>query len=153
NELALGDGRAGGRARRLSSDRRHVARCRDTGARGPHPSGRGPRRWANAASGRVPARERFCDRRFAAIDGMTALSLPAPIREVAAIDFARFHDEIRPANEPVVMRGVVRDWPAVASALESDQAIVDYLIGCGPRKPIGAIAARPEEEGRFFYNT
>jgi hypothetical protein len=84
---------------------------------------------------------------------MTALSLPAPIREVAAIDFARFHDEIRPANEPVVMRGVVRDWPAVASALESDQAIVDYLIGCGPRKPIGAIAARPEEEGRFFYNT
>jgi len=84
---------------------------------------------------------------------MTALSLPAPIREVAAIDFARFHDEIRPANEPVVMREVVRDWPAVASALESDQAIVDYLIGCGPRKPIGAIAARPEEEGRFFYNT
>jgi len=83
---------------------------------------------------------------------MTALSVPAPIREVAAIDFARFHNEIRPANEPVVMRGVVRDWPAVAAALASDQAIVDYLIGCGPRKPIGAIAARPEEAGRFFYN-
>ena len=45
------------------------------------------------------------------------------------------------------MRGVVRDWPAVAAALESDQAIVDYLIGCGPRKPVGAIAARPEEGG------
>jgi len=83
---------------------------------------------------------------------VTALSVPAPIREVAAIDFARFHNEIRPANEPVVMRGVVRDWPAVAAALASDQAIIDYLIGCGPRKPIGAIAARPEEAGRFFYN-
>lgn len=68
------------------------------------------------------------------------------------MDFARFHDQIRPANEPVVMRGLMRDWPAVAAARESDKAIVDYLIGCEPRQPIGAIAARPEEAGRFFYN-
>ena len=84
---------------------------------------------------------------------MSALSSAAPIREVAAVDFARFHDEIRPANEPVVMRGVVREWPVVAAALESDRAVIDYLVGCGPRKPVGAIAARPEENGRFFYNS
>jgi hypothetical protein len=80
------------------------------------------------------------------------LPSPAPIREVAEVDFARFHEAIRPANEPVVMRGLVRDWPAVAAGLESDRAMIDYLIGCGPRKPVGAIAARPEENGRFFYN-
>jgi len=83
---------------------------------------------------------------------MTELSPPKPIREVADIDFARFHDEIRPAGEPVVMRGMVRDWPAVAAALESDRAIVDYLIAGRPTRPVGAIAARPEERGRFFYN-
>ena len=83
---------------------------------------------------------------------MSELSPLPPIREVAEIDFARFHENIREANEPVVMRGLVRDWPAVAAALESDRAIVDYLIGCGPRRPVGAIAARPEENGRFFYN-
>jgi hypothetical protein len=83
---------------------------------------------------------------------VSELSSSSRIREVAEVDFALFHQEIRPASEPVVMRGLVRDWPAVAAAQESDAAIVDYLIGCGPTKPVGAIAARPEEKGRFFYN-
>ena len=83
---------------------------------------------------------------------MSELSSPPRIREVAEVDFALFHQEIRPASEPVVMRGLVRDWPAVGAAQESDAAIVDYLIECGPTKPVGAIAARPEEKGRFFYN-
>jgi hypothetical protein len=83
---------------------------------------------------------------------VSELSSPPRIREVAEVDFALFHQEIRPASEPVVMRGLVRDWPAVAAAQESDAAIVDYLIECGPTKPVGAIAARPEEKGRFFYN-
>ena len=83
---------------------------------------------------------------------MSELSSPPRIREVAEVDFGLFHQEIRPASEPVVMRGLVRDWPAVAAAQESDAAIVDYLIECGPTKPVGAIAARPEEKGRFFYN-
>jgi len=83
---------------------------------------------------------------------VSELSSPPRIREVAEVDFALFHQEMRPASEPVVMRGLVRDWPAVAAAQESDAAIVDYLIECGPTKPVGAIAARPEEKGRFFYN-
>jgi hypothetical protein len=83
---------------------------------------------------------------------VTGLPAPLPIREVAEVDLARFRDEIRPAGEPVVMRGLVRDWPAVAAALESDEAIVDYLVGCRPERPVKAIAARPEEGGRFFYN-
>jgi hypothetical protein len=83
---------------------------------------------------------------------VTRLPAPLPIREVAEVDFARFHEEIRPANQPVVMRGLVREWPAVAAALQGDRAIVDYLIDCGPSQPIGAIATPPEEDGRFFYN-
>jgi hypothetical protein len=83
---------------------------------------------------------------------MSGLPQPAPIREVAGVDFARFHHEIRPAREPVVMRGLVEDWPAVAAARAGDEAIVDYLVGCRPARPVRAIAARPEENGRFFYN-
>ena len=83
---------------------------------------------------------------------MSELSSPPPIREVAEVDVARFHEEIRPAGEPVVMRGLVGEWPAVAAARQSDAAMIDYLIACGPTKPVGAIAARPEEKGRFFYN-
>lgn len=83
---------------------------------------------------------------------MTALPPPKPIREVAGVDRDRFHGEIRAAREPVVMRGLVGDWPAVAAARESDEAIVDYLVRCHPAHPVQAIAARPEEGGRFFYN-
>jgi hypothetical protein len=83
---------------------------------------------------------------------VTGLPAPQPIREVAEVDLTRFRDEIRPAAEPVVMRALVRDWPAVAAARESDAAIVDYLVACRPARPIQAIAARPEENGRFFYN-
>jgi hypothetical protein len=83
---------------------------------------------------------------------MSVLPPPPAIREVAEVDFTRFHEEIRPARQPVVMRGLVRDWPAVAAAHESDEAIADYLIRCRPAKPISAIAAAPRESGLFFYN-
>jgi hypothetical protein len=84
---------------------------------------------------------------------MTGLPPPAPIREIADVDHARFHEEIRPSREPVVMRSLVRDWPAVAAALDGDEAIVDYLVRCEPTRPVQAIAARPEERGRFFYDS
>ena len=83
---------------------------------------------------------------------MSALPPPPPIREVAEVDPARFHEQIRPAREPVVMRGLVGDWPAVRAAREGDEAIVAYLERCAPRRPVVAIAAAPEEGGRFFYN-
>jgi hypothetical protein len=56
---------------------------------------------------------------------VTGLAEPQPVREVAQVDFARFHEEIRPANAPVVMRGLVGEWPAVALARQGDEAIVD----------------------------
>jgi len=83
---------------------------------------------------------------------MNSLSPPATVREIADVDHSRFHENIRPARQPVVMRGLVREWPAVGAALKGDEAIVDYLVRCGPLRPVQAIAARPEEGGRFFYN-
>ncbi|MGV3555634.1 MAG: cupin-like domain-containing protein [Croceibacterium sp.] len=83
---------------------------------------------------------------------MSELPPPPRIREVADVDFARFHEEIRPAREPVIMRGLVSDWPAVAVAKEGDNAIVDYLTRRTPTRPVAAIAAPPEARGRFFYN-
>ena len=50
------------------------------------------------------------------------------------------------------MRGLVGDWPAVQAAHASDEAIAAYLAGCAPQRPVMAIAAAPEEGGRFFYN-
>ena len=83
---------------------------------------------------------------------MTALPPPRPIEELGPVDFNRFQDEIRPAREPVVMRGLAADWPGVAAARQGDRAIVAYLLGFGPARPVSGIMAPTEEGGRFFYN-
>jgi hypothetical protein len=85
---------------------------------------------------------------------MTASSLPTSPEpaEIALPDFATFHDVVRPANRPAVMRGLVADWPAVAAARQGDRAMVDYIGRCGTTRPVSGLIAGPEENGRFFYN-
>jgi hypothetical protein len=83
---------------------------------------------------------------------MTWLSEPAPIAEASSADFDTFHDVIRPAAKPMVMRGLVADWPSVAAAREGDAAMVAYLNHCGTTRPVTGLAAAPSEKGRYFYN-
>jgi len=83
---------------------------------------------------------------------MTALPPPPPIEEAGPVDFTRFRDEIRPAREPVVMRGLAGGWPAVAASRQGDRAIADYLLGFAPAKPVRGIMVPPEADGRFFYD-
>jgi hypothetical protein len=83
---------------------------------------------------------------------MSALPPPSPIPEVEGIDRTRFDAEIRPAEQPVVMRGLAADWPGVKAARQGDAAICDYLLLCGPSPAVTALLAPPEIGGRFFYN-
>lgn len=82
---------------------------------------------------------------------MTAPAPPAPIREVAGPLTADAFGALRAEVRPVVLRGLVRHWPAVAAALAGDQAIIDYLCREPSARPVAAIAASPAEQGRFFY--
>lgn len=83
---------------------------------------------------------------------MSWLSEPKPIAEAAIFDFATFHEKIRPAATPAVMRGLVGHWPAVAAGQQGDDAMIAYLDQCGTTQPVTALAAAPFEHGRFFYN-
>ena len=64
----------------------------------------------------------------------------------------RFRDEIVPAARPLVMRGLLADWPAVRAGSEGASVLADYLRrhdrGIGVKVKI----APPEARGRFFYN-
>jgi hypothetical protein len=91
------------------------------------------------------AADRRCD------EGMTSLATPAPIAELHGIDRERFDAEIRTTAKPVVLRGLAADWPAVRTARDSDEALVDYLKTFSHAEPVGAIVGAPEIEGRFFY--
>src|SRR5882757_3600153 len=73
------------------------------------------------------------------------------IRVVENVDRKRFLGELRPGGEPLVLRGLATDWPAVRHARESDQALVDYLGHFATHDPVDMVVGRPEIEGRFSY--
>jgi hypothetical protein len=84
---------------------------------------------------------------------VTGLPPPQPIRELGAIDRRSFDEEIRPAGQPVVLRGLGARWPAVQAAKQSDEAGVEYLLSFGPPRDVPALIGAPEIEGRFFYRS
>lgn len=81
------------------------------------------------------------------------MSAPAnAIAELGAIDRARFEREIVPAGRPVVLRGLVADWPAVRCGRDGPEAICRYLIERDSGAGVDAILLHPDERGRIFYN-
>jgi hypothetical protein len=74
------------------------------------------------------------------------------IREWRDVSVATFRDEILPAAEPAVLRGAIRDWPAVRAGIESPAAIAAYLRGFDRGATADAMIGDPSIRGRFFYN-
>jgi hypothetical protein len=74
------------------------------------------------------------------------------IEELAAVDRAIFEKEIVPANQPVVLRGLLRGWPAVLAGRQSRRAVVDYFKQFDTGKAVNAIVGPAEIKGRFFYS-
>ncbi|GAA0307833.1 cupin-like domain-containing protein [Sphingomonas oligophenolica] len=64
----------------------------------------------------------------------------------------RFHDEILPAARPLVMRGLLTDWPAVQAGCKGTSALADYLRRHDRGLAVRVKIAPPEARGRFFYN-
>lgn len=71
--------------------------------------------------------------------------------ELAADQLTALPPAIAGAGRPVVLRAAVRHWPFVRSALQSDQAAVDYLDRFYNGRPVSAVVAPASERGRFFY--
>lgn len=66
-------------------------------------------------------------------------------------DIVTFLRDVVPRYTPVVMRGLVADWPVVAAGKRGDRALGEYLAPLDNGRPISVFSARPEEKGRFFY--
>jgi hypothetical protein len=79
------------------------------------------------------------------------LAQPRPIREYEGVDRRLFEEEIRPAGQPAVLRGLAADWPAVQAALRSDEEIVAYLKRFRIDRPVSVTIGEPAIGGRFFY--
>lgn len=72
---------------------------------------------------------------------------PPPIPEQEPADFDRITKQARPA----IFRGLVSDWPAVASGRSSPEQLRSYLLQFDAGTAVEAYVAPPDVGGRFFY--
>ena len=74
----------------------------------------------------------------------------APVAE--KVDRAIFEHEIKPLNRPVILKGVGKAWPCVERAVESPQALGNYLKKHDAGRQLQMSICPAEFKGRFFYN-
>lgn len=81
-----------------------------------------------------------------------ALRACTALTEWRDVDARKLESEIFPRREPAVLRGLVRDWPAVRQAQHSPEALCRYLVAFDRGAPADALLMPPEVEGRIFYS-
>ncbi|GAA0315448.1 cupin-like domain-containing protein [Sphingomonas oligophenolica] len=74
------------------------------------------------------------------------------VAERGAVDADTFAREVAGHYAPIVLRGQVADWPAVAAEKAGKRALAGYVAGFAGSKPLEVMIGAPEIAGRFFYN-
>jgi hypothetical protein len=79
----------------------------------------------------------------------------APTRVVeldpAGHDPASFEREIMAAGQPVVLRGLCAQWPVVAAARRSPEALRDHIVPYATTRQGQAFRGKADLGGRYFY--
>ncbi|RME68753.1 MAG: cupin-like domain-containing protein [Alphaproteobacteria bacterium] len=79
-------------------------------------------------------------------------SIKRKIEEMRNTSPGAFVDRVSCADEPLVLRGLVSDWPALKHAQASHKEIGDYLLSFDCGVPVSCFSGPPELNGRIFYN-
>ena len=82
---------------------------------------------------------------------MTGLAQPAPIAVVEGCSAREIPDDVLRSDVPLVLKGLVSDWPAVQACSASLDAAAAYLGGFWTETPVTVYVGEPAIEGRFFY--
>ncbi len=75
-----------------------------------------------------------------------------PLPEITCDAFHKAIDHHLGNAAPVVVRGLVDHWPAVAQAKTSQAGYVDLITRQASSKPLTALSIEAEHQGRIFYN-
>ncbi|MBK8188113.1 MAG: cupin-like domain-containing protein [Cellvibrio sp.] len=75
------------------------------------------------------------------------------IKEVSSITSEHFRNEIVRSSQPVVIRGLVNDWPMVQAAKKSNLAFCDYLKRFDRGLNLDTMTGPASIKGRIFYNS
>jgi hypothetical protein len=74
-----------------------------------------------------------------------------PVAEWRGVDRTKFESDIVPRGQPAILRGLVREWPAVEQGLASPAALGAYIARFDKGIPVPAIAGSSAIKGRLFY--
>ncbi len=80
--------------------------------------------------------------------------MPHAPTEIAAADLepARFREQVIPACRPVIIRGLVADWPIVKAASGSRGALKDYFSALDAGKGVEVFIGDAAIGGKYYYN-
>ena len=74
------------------------------------------------------------------------------VPEINCASYADLNEQILCSEQPLVLRGLVKNWPLVQAGIHSATAAAEYLQSFYNQKPVYAMVANADESGRFFYN-
>jgi hypothetical protein len=80
------------------------------------------------------------------------LEIDQTVTEVQGIRPDAVPPDILTSTRPLLLKGLVADWPIVRAGKESASAAARYLLGFYSDKPVGVGFGPPDIRGRFFYN-
>ncbi|NJB81120.1 cupin-like domain-containing protein [Xanthomonas arboricola] len=80
------------------------------------------------------------------------LAEPRAIEERHRLDPQQLDPAVLRSTTPLVLRGLVRDWPLAQAGATSAQAAAAYLRGFDRGEAVVAQVGPPDIGGRFFYN-
>jgi hypothetical protein len=61
--------------------------------------------------------------------------------------------EILDSSRPIVLRGIINQWPVVNAAKESSEQVLDYLSQFTTDEPLTVFRGDSNDDGRIFYNS
>mgnify|MGYP001028626212 FL=1 len=74
------------------------------------------------------------------------------IEEIYGCNPTDLPEEVLTSAKPLILRGLVSDWPIVRTAAQGPGAVLDRLREYYRGKPVSLFLGTAEIEGRFFYN-
>jgi len=80
------------------------------------------------------------------------LPIDTTVPEVRDVRPGSLPDAVLASDRPVLLRGLVSDWPLVEAGIESAGAADRYIRRFYDNASVGLVFAPPESGGRIFYN-
>lgn len=80
------------------------------------------------------------------------LKIDHPVKVVEGIRPDAIPEELLTSTEPLLLKGLVEDWPMVKAAKQSPAEAIEYIRKFYQGATVGIFFAGPESGGRYFYN-